>query len=264
MPQSSARSTPLPFPLFFPTALHQVPTSLARLGCDSLRHLAARQVEYVQDLGTVSDLRGLMDWQARWTRTLWQDQQRVAQQALRILGLPDGNAPAAGSEPTPATTSRPRRAAEPARQDAVDTTAPAAETGRSVASKTTGSTRTGSRRRRNRAEPRVTRASYELFVDSAGDHRFRLKRADGAVLLISNPYRSRASAVNGIDVVRRNAANDDRYVTAQDDASGPTFDLRAGNSRVISSSTPFASTAQMEAAMAMVKQLAGSARIESG
>ncbi|REJ04933.1 DUF1508 domain-containing protein [Microbacterium bovistercoris] len=48
---------------------------------------------------------------------------------------------------------------------------------------------------------------FELYTDKGGDWRFRLKAGNGEVIATSQGYSSKASALNGIDSVRRNAAD---------------------------------------------------------
>ncbi len=47
---------------------------------------------------------------------------------------------------------------------------------------------------------------FELYTDKSGEYRFRLKAGNGEVIALSSEgYASKASALNGIDSVRRNA-----------------------------------------------------------
>ena len=48
---------------------------------------------------------------------------------------------------------------------------------------------------------------FEVYTDKAGEFRFRLKAANGEVIATSQGYSAKASALNGIDSVRRNAAD---------------------------------------------------------
>lgn len=48
---------------------------------------------------------------------------------------------------------------------------------------------------------------FELYTDKAGEYRFRLKAGNGEVIAVSEGYSSKSSALNGIDSVRRNAAD---------------------------------------------------------
>ncbi|WP_406246526.1 YegP family protein [Microbacterium sp. M] len=48
---------------------------------------------------------------------------------------------------------------------------------------------------------------FELYQDKGGDYRFRLKAGNGEVIATGQGYSSKAGALNGIDSVRRNAAD---------------------------------------------------------
>ena len=48
---------------------------------------------------------------------------------------------------------------------------------------------------------------FELYTDKSGDWRFRLKAGNGEVIATGQGYASKAGALNGIDSVRRNAAD---------------------------------------------------------
>lgn len=48
---------------------------------------------------------------------------------------------------------------------------------------------------------------FELYEDKAGDWRFRLKAGNGEVIATGQGYASKAGAQNGIESVRRNAAD---------------------------------------------------------
>lgn len=50
---------------------------------------------------------------------------------------------------------------------------------------------------------------FELWVDKGGDYRWNLKAGNGEVIATSQGYASKASALNGIESVRRNAADAD-------------------------------------------------------
>lgn len=48
-------------------------------------------------------------------------------------------------------------------------------------------------------------AKFELYKDRAGEYRFRLKAANGEIVAVSEGYKSKPSALNGIESVRKNA-----------------------------------------------------------
>ena len=48
---------------------------------------------------------------------------------------------------------------------------------------------------------------FELYQDKAGEYRFRLKAGNGEVIATGQGYASKSGALNGIDSVKRNAAD---------------------------------------------------------
>ena len=51
----------------------------------------------------------------------------------------------------------------------------------------------------------VKHPKWQLYLDRAGEYRFRLKAKNGEIILASEGYRSKSGALNGIDSVRRNS-----------------------------------------------------------
>lgn len=51
----------------------------------------------------------------------------------------------------------------------------------------------------------VTNPKFEMYTDKAGEFRFRLKACNGEIIAVSEGYKAKASCLNGIDSVRRNA-----------------------------------------------------------
>ena len=47
---------------------------------------------------------------------------------------------------------------------------------------------------------------FELYTDAAGKFRFRLKAGNGQIIAVGEAYESKASALNGIESVKKNAA----------------------------------------------------------
>ncbi len=48
---------------------------------------------------------------------------------------------------------------------------------------------------------------FEMYTDRAGEFRFRLKATNGQIIATSEGYKSKASCLNGIESVRKNAAD---------------------------------------------------------
>lgn len=53
----------------------------------------------------------------------------------------------------------------------------------------------------------VTNPKFEMYVDKAGEYRFRLKARNGEVIAVSEGYKAKASCENGIESVVKNAAD---------------------------------------------------------
>ncbi|MFE0020102.1 YegP family protein [Amycolatopsis sp. NPDC059021] len=48
---------------------------------------------------------------------------------------------------------------------------------------------------------------FEIYKDKAGLFRFRLKAGNGEIIAVGEAYNAKASAQNGVDSVKRNAAD---------------------------------------------------------
>jgi len=48
---------------------------------------------------------------------------------------------------------------------------------------------------------------FEVYTDKAGETRFRLKAANGEIILASEGYKAKSSCMNGIESVRKNAVD---------------------------------------------------------
>ena len=51
----------------------------------------------------------------------------------------------------------------------------------------------------------VKHPKFELYTDKAGEFRFRLKARNGEVIAVSEGYKAKASCLNGIESVKKNA-----------------------------------------------------------
>ncbi|MET4144281.1 YegP family protein [Arthrobacter sp. UYCo732] len=49
---------------------------------------------------------------------------------------------------------------------------------------------------------------FEVYKDKSGGYRFRLKAGNGETIASSESYKSKASALNGIESVKKNAGSD--------------------------------------------------------
>ena len=51
----------------------------------------------------------------------------------------------------------------------------------------------------------VTNPKFEVYTDKTGEFRFRLKARNGEIIAVSEGYKAKASCLNGIESVRKNA-----------------------------------------------------------
>jgi len=102
---------------------------------------------------------------------------------------------------------------------------------------------------------------FELFKDKAGEFRFRLKAGNGEIILASEGYKQRASAVKGIESVRKNSAHDDRFERKEGASGKSSFNLRATNGQVIGTSESYSSAASRDNGIESVKKNAPGATV---
>lgn len=53
----------------------------------------------------------------------------------------------------------------------------------------------------------LTNPKFEMYQDRSGAYRFRLKARNGEIIAVSDAYTARAGCLNGIESVRKNAAD---------------------------------------------------------
>lgn len=49
-------------------------------------------------------------------------------------------------------------------------------------------------------------AKFEIYEDGKGEFRFRLKAGNGEIVATGESYKTKASVINGVDAVKRAAA----------------------------------------------------------
>ena len=99
---------------------------------------------------------------------------------------------------------------------------------------------------------------FVLKSSRGGKFRFNLCAGNGQVILTSEAYNTKKSALNGIASVGKNCTNEkciDRKVAKN---GKPYFNLKATNGQVIGKSQMYASPASMEKGVRSVKNNGGS------
>ena len=96
--------------------------------------------------------------------------------------------------------------------------------------------------------------SYELEKDNSGQFRFNLKAGNGEIILSSEAYVAKASALAGIDSVRANGPGDANFERKMSTSNEPYFVLKAQNGEVIGRSEMYSSTAARDNGIASVQK----------
>lgn len=95
--------------------------------------------------------------------------------------------------------------------------------------------------------------TFELKKAENGKFHFNLKAGNGQIVATSQMYASKESALNGIESVRKNAADDGRYGRLCAKDGSPYFTLKAGNGQVIGQSQRYSGEKAREAGIESVK-----------
>ena len=103
---------------------------------------------------------------------------------------------------------------------------------------------------------------FEVYKDKAGEFRFRLKAANGQNILGSEGYSKKASCMNGIESVKKNSQNPDRF-NSKETASGRfTFNLTASNGQVVGTSQTYESESGCKGGIKSVADCAPGASVD--
>ena len=95
---------------------------------------------------------------------------------------------------------------------------------------------------------------FVLKTAKTGKVHFNLKASNGQIVLTSEKYESRASAVKGIESVKKNSPLDDQYERKMSTSAQPYFVLKAKNHEVIGRSETYSSDGAMEKGIESVKK----------
>lgn len=102
---------------------------------------------------------------------------------------------------------------------------------------------------------------FEIYCDKAGEHRFRLKAGNGQIILASEGYSSKDGCENGIESVKENSQDVNRFEVSDTANDGCKFNLKAGNGQVIGTSEVYTSNAACENGIESVMKNAPDAEV---
>ncbi len=103
---------------------------------------------------------------------------------------------------------------------------------------------------------------FEIYKDKANEFRFRLKAPNGQIILSSEGYKTRSSAVKGVESVRKNSQDQIRFESNVSRSGKRTFKLMSKNKQVIGVSQSYASESGCKNGMKSVAKYAPDAGLE--
>jgi len=102
---------------------------------------------------------------------------------------------------------------------------------------------------------------FELKIAKSSQFHFSLLANNGQVILQSEMYESKASALNGIASIQKNAADNARYERLVSKSNKPYFVLKAANQQIIGQSQQYESEAARDNGIESVKKNAPDATV---
>ena len=94
---------------------------------------------------------------------------------------------------------------------------------------------------------------YEISKNTNGQFRFALKAPNGPIVLVSEQYKSKDSAKNGVASVQANCTLDKRYEKKGAKNGNFYFNLKAANHQVIGTSEMYTTETARDNGIAAVK-----------
>ncbi|MFZ5956702.1 YegP family protein [Pseudomonas knackmussii] len=104
-------------------------------------------------------------------------------------------------------------------------------------------------------------AKYHLKKASDGQFHFNLHASNGEVVISSELYKAKTSAIEGIESVRRNSQREGAFELKEASNGKHYFVLKATNGQVVGQSQMYGSRASAENGVAAVKRYAPDAGI---
>ena len=93
---------------------------------------------------------------------------------------------------------------------------------------------------------------FTIFTGKSGKTYFNLKAGNGEIILTSQGYVDKSGARNGVESVRTNAADSNRFEKKVSSNGKFHFSLKAGNGQIIGNSEMYESEKARDAGIASV------------
>jgi len=105
-------------------------------------------------------------------------------------------------------------------------------------------------------------AKFEVYQDKSGEYRFRLKAGNGEIIITGEGYSSKSACMNGIESVKKNAPDEDRYEKKTSAGGKFSFSLKAANHQVIGVSQSYKAASGRDNGIESVKKNAPTATVD--
>ena len=102
---------------------------------------------------------------------------------------------------------------------------------------------------------------FVITTRKNGEFQFSLKASNGQEILASEGYTTKAACQNGIESVKKNAADEGRFERKVAKNGAPYFVLKAGNGQVIGQSEMYSTDAARDNGIASVMKNAPEAEV---
>jgi len=104
-------------------------------------------------------------------------------------------------------------------------------------------------------------SKFELYQSKGGKYHFRLKAANGQVVLTSQGYAQKSGAKNGVESVRKNVGREGGIETFEGKDGKHYFRVKATNGQTVANSQGYKSASGLSNGIASVQKNAGSAEV---
>ncbi len=106
-------------------------------------------------------------------------------------------------------------------------------------------------------------AKFEVYQSGTkSEFRFRLKADNGQIILSSEGYNTKASCLNGIESVKKNAGDPKRFAKTKTPSNMFRFSITAANNQIIGTSQNYKSESGRDNGVESVKRNAPKAEIK--
>ena len=103
---------------------------------------------------------------------------------------------------------------------------------------------------------------FEVKTRKNGEFQFNLKAGNGQVILSSEGYTTKANCLNGIESVKKNAQDDNKFDRKTSTNGKHYFNLKATNGQIIGTREMYESASGMDNGIESVKKNAPDATVE--